>query len=89
MLLSLRYNLQMQKYLYKIMIVCMQAVFITWSKLISNEAVICHSKLLQIKYSLVVILGLNSVLGVQYKSMIIDRWWKVSTGIIDVVKSEV
>ena len=89
MLLSLRYNLQMQKYLYKIMIVCMQAVFITWSKLISSEAVICHSKLLQIKYSLVVILGLNSVSGVQYKSMIIDRWWKVSTGIIDVVKSEV
>ena len=45
--------------------------------------------LLQIRYSLVVILGLNSVSGVQYKDMMIDRWWKVSTGIIDVVKSEV
>ena len=43
----------------------------------------------QIRYSLVVILGLNSVSGVQYKDMMIDRWWKVSTGIIDVVKSEV
>ena len=43
----------------------------------------------QIRYSLVVILGLNSVSGVQYKDIMIDRWWKVSTGIIDVVKSEV
>jgi len=43
----------------------------------------------QIRYSLVVILKLNSVSEVQYKDMIIDRWWKVSTGIIDVVKSEV
>ena len=43
----------------------------------------------QIRYSLVVILGLNSVSEVQYKDMIIDRWWKVSTGIINVVKSEV
>ena len=38
----------------------------------------------QIRYSLVVILGLNSVSGVQYKGM-----RKVSTEIIDVVKSEV
>ena len=29
--------------------------------------------LLQIRYSLVVILGLNSVSGVQYKGMMIDR----------------
>jgi len=43
----------------------------------------------QIRYSLVVILGLNSVSGVQYKDMMIDRWWKVSIGIIDVVKSKV
>ena len=43
----------------------------------------------QIRYSLVVILGLNSVSGVQYKDMMIDRWWKVLTGIIDIVKSEV
>jgi len=47
------------------------------------------SLLSQIRYSLVVILELNSVSKVQYKDMIIDRWWKVSTGIIDVVKSEV
>ena len=47
------------------------------------------STLSQIRYSLVVILGLNSVSGVQYKDIMIDRWWKVSTGIIDVVKSEV
>ena len=46
-------------------------------------------KLSQIRYSLVVILELNSVSEVQYKGMMIDRWWKVSTGIIDVVKSEV
>ena len=32
---------------------------------------------------------MNSVSGVQYKDMIIDRWWKVSIRIIDVVKSEV
>jgi len=43
----------------------------------------------QIRYSLVVILGLNSVSGVQYKDMMIDRWWKVLTEIIDIVKSEV
>jgi len=43
----------------------------------------------EIRYSLVVILGLNSVSEVQYKDMMIDRWWKVSIGIIDVVKSEV
>ena len=35
------------------------------------------------------ILGLNSVSGVQYKDMMIDRWWKVSTGIIDVVISQI
>ena len=46
-------------------------------------------QLSQIRYSLVVILGLNSVSEVQYKGMMTDRWWKVSTGIIDVVKSEV
>jgi len=45
-----------------------------------------HMDVSQIRYSLVVILRLNSV---QYKDMVIDRWWKVSTGIIDVVKSEV
>ena len=43
----------------------------------------------QIRYSLVVILELNSVSEVQYKGMMTDRWWKVSTGIIDVVKSEI
>ena len=32
---------------------------------------------LQIKYSLLVILELNSVSKVQYKDMMIDRWWKV------------
>jgi len=54
-----------------------------------SEAVIYYSKLSQIRYSLVVILELSSVSEVQYKSMMIDRWWKVSIGIIDVVKSEV
>jgi len=43
----------------------------------------------QIRYSLVVILELSGVSGVQYKNIMIDRWWKVSTEIIDVVKSEV
>ena len=43
----------------------------------------------QIRYLLVVILELNSVSEVQYKGMMTDRWWKVSTGIIDVVKSEI
>ena len=42
---------------------------------------------LQIKYSLLVILELNSVSKVQYKDMMIDRWWKVSTEIIDIIKS--
>jgi len=46
-------------------------------------------KISQIRYLLVVILKLNSVSEVQYKDMMIDRWWKVSTEIIDVVKSEV
>ena len=50
---------------------------------------ICQSQVSQIRYLLVVILGLNSVLEIQYKDMMIDRWWKVSTGIIDIVKSEV
>ena len=58
-----------------------------------NQYKIKEKKLLvflsQIRYSLVVILGLNSVSEVQYKGMMTDRWWKVSTGIIDVVKSEV
>ena len=43
----------------------------------------------QIRYLLVVILKLNSVSEVQYKGMMTDRWWKVSTGINDVIKSEV
>ena len=43
----------------------------------------------QIRYSLVVILELNSVSEVQYKDIMIDRWWKVSTEIINVVKSKV
>ena len=47
------------------------------------------SKISQIRYLLVVILELNSVSEVQYKDMMIDRWWKVSIGIINVVKSEV
>ena len=47
------------------------------------------NKLSQIRYSLVVILELNSVSEVQYKDMMIDRWWKVSTGIIDIVKSKI
>ena len=46
-------------------------------------------RVLQIRYSLVVILELNSVSEVQYKDMMIDRWWKVSIEIIDIVKSEV
>ena len=46
-------------------------------------------KISQMRYSLVVILELNSVSEVQYKGMMTDRWWKVSTGIIDVVKSKV
>ena len=43
----------------------------------------------QIRYLLVVILELNGGSEVQYKGMMTDWWWKVSTGIIDVVKSEV
>ena len=43
----------------------------------------------QIRYSLVVILELNGVSEVQYKDVMINRWWKVSTGIINVVKSKV
>ena len=34
---------------------------------------ISESRISQIRYSLVVILGLNSVSGVQYKDMMIDR----------------
>jgi len=54
-----------------------------------DTGVYLHYILSQIRYSLVVILGLNSFSGVQYKDMMIDRWWKVSTEIIGVVKSEV
>jgi len=39
MLLSLRSNPQIQKYLYKIVIVCVQAVSITWSKLVFGRAI--------------------------------------------------
>ena len=53
------------------------------------EPVVWAYNLSQIRYSLVVILELNSVSGVQYKGMMTNRWWKVSTGIIDVVKSKV
>ena len=42
----------------------------------------------QIRYSLVVILELNNVSEVQYKDMMIDRWWKVLIGIINIIKSE-
>ena len=54
-----------------------------------NIRISANSHVSQIRYSLVVILGLNSVSGVQYKEMMTDRWWKVLTGIIDIVKSEV
>ena len=57
-----------------------------WKDVESSRRIMSLS---QIRYSLVVILGLNSVSGVQYKDMMIDRWWKVSTEIIDVVKSEI
>jgi len=40
-----------------------------WIKLKKDDKVIVS----QIRYSLVVILGLNSVSGVQYKDMMIDR----------------
>jgi len=40
MLLSLKSNSQTQRYIYKIVIVCMQAVSIIWSKLISDRG--CH-----------------------------------------------
>ena len=33
----------------------------------------CYSIVSQIRYSLVVILGLNSISGVQYKDMMINR----------------
>ena len=42
MLLSLRFDSQIQKYLYKIVMVCIQAVSIIWSKLVSGRAVICY-----------------------------------------------
>jgi len=44
MLLSLRSNSQIQKYLYKIVMICVQAVSIAWSKLISTGTVIYHSR---------------------------------------------
>jgi len=44
MLLYLRSDSQIQKYLYKIVIVYVKAISITWSKFISGEAVICHSR---------------------------------------------
>ena len=56
---------------------------------LASPLIVCGLPLSQIRYLLVVILGLNSVSGVQYKSVMTDRWWKVSTEIIDVVKSEV
>ena len=59
-------------------------VYVVWHHFILEPSILS-----QISYSLVVILELNSVSEVQYKNMMIDRWWKVSTGIIDVVKSEV
>ena len=43
-LLSLRFNSQIQKYLYKIVMVYVQAVSITQSKLIPGGAVICHGR---------------------------------------------
>ena len=66
----------------------------SWTKtfaLTSDKILVSPPSLLlsQIRYSLVVILELNGGLEVQYKSMMTDRWWKVSTEIIDVVKSEV
>ena len=56
-----------------------------------HKSLVClqYTSVSQIRYSLVVILELNSVSEVQYKDMMIDRWWKVSTEIIDVVKSKV
>jgi len=39
----------------------------------SSNVIWIRGSLLQIGYSLVVILGLNSVSGVQYKGMMIDR----------------
>jgi len=44
MLLSLRSNSQIQKYLYKIVIICVQAVSITWSKLIPGKAIIYYGR---------------------------------------------
>ena len=44
MLLSPRSNPQIQKYLYKIVMICMQAIFIIWLKLVPGRAVICHSR---------------------------------------------
>jgi len=62
---------------------------ISWIVSESNIALIISMNVLQIRYLLVVILELNSVSEVQYKGMMTDRWWKVSIGIIDVVKSEI
>jgi len=47
------------------------------------------STLSQISYSLVVILELNGVPEVQYKNVMMTDDEKVSTRIIDVVKSEI
>ena len=35
------------------------------------------------------VIATSSVSEVQYKNMIIDRWWKVLTEIINVIKSKV
>ena len=59
------------------------------NKLIDIANICIDLGLSQIRYLLVVILELNSISEVQYKDMMIDRWWKVSIGIIDVIKSEI
>ena len=41
---DLKSNSYIQKYLYKIVMICIQTVSITWSKLISGGAVIYYSR---------------------------------------------
>ena len=48
--------------------------FKSYLKILDLLYIVEKTNLSQIRYSLVVILGLNSVSGVQYKDMMIDRW---------------
>jgi len=85
MLLSLRSNPQIQKYLYKIVMVYAQAISITWSKLVPSGAVICHSRcLVNFKRWLIMLLYwyaciyMNTGLYMRYHISLETVWWALS-----------